>query len=115
MRPEWIWMLATAFSSSVFTLVLAYLLYRLWGEKRLDAELLAMQEEFEQRVKSGVLAAGEELLPAFREQVALGFTDALKASHTAGLMEDTAKRVAAGTGLLEKSFGNLFGVKPRSK
>ena len=107
------WIVVASLSSSMLTLGLAYVFYRGWGERRLDAELLKIQDAFEQRVRSGVLAAGQELLPAFREQITLGFTDALKGSHAANIAEGTAKIVTGSTELLVDSLSNLFGLKPR--
>lgn len=104
---------AAALASSLCTVGLALLLYRVRGRRRIEAELLAIQNEFERRVKSGVISAGEELLPAFRAQVALGFQDALRQSTAAGLMESTAKVVTGSTDLLADSLGNLFGLKPK--
>ena len=105
--------LLIALLSSLSTLGLAWLFYDRRLRAQLDAEVLRLQDEFERRVKQGVIAAGTELLPALREQVALGFRDALKESRAAGLVEDTAKVVTGGADLLEKSLGNLFGLKPR--
>lgn len=107
------WIFASALLSSVLTLALAYAFYRVWGERRLDAELLLLQNEFESRVRSGVLAAGRELLPELRKEVAAGFQDALQQSHAAGLAEDAAKVVTGAAGLLESGLGNLFGLKPK--
>ena len=103
----------TALASSALTLALGWLVYRTWGRPRLDAELLKMQQAFEQRVRAGVLAAGHDLLPALREQVRLGFTDALKSSHAAGIAEGTAKIVTGSTDLLVDSLSNLFGLKKK--
>jgi hypothetical protein len=107
------WMVVTALASSVLTLALGWLAYRAWAQPRLDAELLKIQEAFEQRVRSGVLGAGRELLPALREQVKLGFQDALKDSHAAGIAEGAAKIVAGSTDLLADGLGNLFGLKKK--
>ena len=106
-------MLLSALLSSVFTLGLALLWYRIAGERRLDAALVRVQAEFEVHVKRGVLAAGEELLPALREQVKLGFQDALKGSHAAGIAEGTAKIVSGSTDLLVDSLSNLFGLNKK--
>ena len=108
-----LWMLASALLGSGFTLGLALLWYRLSGERRLDAALARIQAEFEQHVKRGVLAAGQELLPAFRDNVRLGFEDALKGSHAANIAEGTAKIVAGSTDLLVDSLSNLFGLKKK--
>ena len=107
------WMLLSAVLGASTALALAWLWYRLWGERRLDAALVQVQAEFEAHVKRGVLAAGEELLPALREQVKLGFQDALKGSHAAGIAEGTAKIVAGSTDLLVDSLSNLFGLKKK--
>ena len=113
MDSPMLWMLTAALLGSVSTLVFAWLWYRLFGERRLDAALVRIQAEFEQHVKRGVLAAGEELLPALREQVKLGFQDALKGSHAAGIAEGTAKIVSGSTDLLVDSLTNLFGLKKK--
>ena len=110
--------LLTALASSAITLALAYVLYRRYWESALDRQLTEIQSEFEARVKSGVLAAGEELLPDLREQVRLGFSDALSQSHAAGLVEDTAKVMNVGrdlgAGIVETGLNALFGLgKPR--
>jgi hypothetical protein len=107
------WVIATALGSSVLTLALAWLAYRGWVQQRLEAQVLLLQDTFEQRVRSGVLAAGRELLPALREQVKLGFQDALKDSHAAGIAEGTAKIVSGSAELLADSVNNLFGLKKK--
>lgn len=103
----------TALASSALTLLLGWLGYRAWAQPRLDAELLRLQDAFEERVRAGVLAAGRELLPALREQVKLGFQDALKDSHAAGIAEGTAKIVTGSTDLLVDGLSNLFGLKKK--
>jgi len=113
MNSMLIWVVVTALASSVLTVVLGWLAWRVWGRPQFDAELLKVQDEFERRVRAGVLAAGQELLPAFREQVALGFSDVLKESHAAGIAEGTAKIVAGSTDLVIDSLSNLFGLKKK--
>jgi hypothetical protein len=105
--------LAIALASSALTLGAAVAFYHAWISARLDAQLARIQAEFEQHVKRGVLAAGEELLPRFREQVALGFADVLKSSHAAGIAEGTAKIVAGSTDLLVDGLSNLFGLRKK--
>jgi hypothetical protein len=109
----------TALMSSVVTLLLAYVIYRRHLEPRLDRQLEQIQAEFETRVKAGVHDAGMELLPDFREQVKLGFTDALSQSHTAGLVEETAKVMSVGkdlgAGIVETGLNALFGRSKPTK
>lgn len=107
------WVIVAALTSSVLTLALAALAWRAWARPRLDAQLVLLQDTFEQRVRSGVLAAGRELLPALREQVKLGFQDALKDSHAAGIAEGTAKIVSGSAELLADGLNNLFGLKKK--
>jgi hypothetical protein len=107
------WVIVTALASSLLTLAFGWLAYRRWAQPRLEAQLLQLQDTFEQRVRSGVLAAGRELLPALREQVKLGFQDALKDSHAAGIAEGTAKIVSGSTDLLVDGLSNLFGLKKK--
>lgn len=103
----------TALMSSAMTLLLAYVIYRRHLEPRLERQLQKIQAEFEARVKAGVRNAGIELLPDFRQQVKLGFTDALSGSHTAGLVEETAKVMSVGkdlgAGIVETGLNALFG------
>lgn len=107
------WMFVAALLGGVVTLGLAFVAWRLWGARALDAKLASVQDEFERHAKAGVLAAGQELLPALREQVRLGFEDALRGSKVAGLAEGTAKVVAGSADLLVDGLGNLFGLKKK--
>ena len=104
-----VWVIVTAVASSGLTAAMAWLAWRRWGQPSLGP----LQDTFESRVKAGVLAAGHELLPALREQVKLGFQDALKDSHAAGIAEGTAKVVAGSAELLADSLNNLFGLKKK--
>ncbi|MGH8505925.1 MAG: hypothetical protein ACRETM_08165 [Stenotrophobium sp.] len=105
----------TALLSSGLTLVLAWLLYRLRLEKLLDQQLEQIQIEFEARVKSGVTAAAMDMLPELRAQVKLGFLDALQESRAAGLVEDTAKVMATGAGLVENGLSVLLGLGSKTR
>ena len=103
--------LLTAALTAALTWLLAWWLYRQRLRDQLQRQLLEAQEEFERRVQAGVKAAGEELLPAFREQVALGFKDAIRESAPMDLVEDSAKIVSRSAKLLEDGVKSLFGVK----
>ena len=103
----------TAVATSATTLALAYALYAAHVRNELDAKLLEVQDEFEKRVKAGVLAAGRELLPELRREVSEGFRDVLKESHAAGIAEGTAKIVAGSTDLLVDGLSNLLGLKKK--
>lgn len=105
--------LGTALLTALLTWCAAWWMYRQRLEGALQAQLESIQSEFEARVRAGVLAAGEELLPAFREQVKLGFQDALKETQTGELVESYAGVVNRGADLLASRLGNLFGLKPK--
>ena len=113
MTTSWLAHLITALCSALFTGALALLWYRLYLRGELEAELRKMEEEFERRVTAGALAAGEALLPKFREQVSLGFQDALAKSHAAGLVEGAAGAVNIGTNILGAGLASFLGVKPK--
>lgn len=104
----------TALLSATLTWIVAWGFYR----QRLGSEVQKMlgevQAEFEARVKAGVLAAGEELLPTLREQVKLGFQDALRDTQTGTMVEQYAGAVNRSTDALANRLGGLFGVKPRT-
>lgn len=101
-------LVVTALLSSVLTLAGAWLIYKSVLEKRLDRQITEIQLEFERRVKTGALAAGEELLPQLRKEVEQGFNDALRNSP-ASAVESGVKVAAESANLL----GSLFGLKPR--
>lgn len=100
----------TTILTSLLTWLMAYVFFRAHLEKRLDEQVLKLQVEFEERVKNGVLAAGNELLPALREQVKLGFMDAVNKSTAAGFVEETARAVSTGAGLVESGLNVLLGL-----
>lgn len=105
--------LASALLSSLLTAIALLLVYKLHLRGELDQLLSQTQLEFERRVKLGAVAAGEELLPKFREQVSLGFQDALAKSQTAGLMEKGAGAMNLGADLLGNSLGAFLGIKAK--
>lgn len=103
----------TALLSAALTWVAAYWYYTRKLSKELDRALAEVQTEFEQRVKSGVLSAGQELLPALREQVKLGFQDALRETQTGAMVEGYASAVNRSADILANRLGGVFGLKPR--
>jgi hypothetical protein len=103
----------TALLSAALTWVAAYWYYTRRLSKELDRTLEDIQTQFEQRVKSGVLAAGEELLPAFREQVKLGFQDALRETQAGAMVEGYASVVNKSADIFANRLGGMFGLKPR--
>ena len=109
--------LLTAAASATATAVLGYLLYTLRLKPALQAELVGVQNEFEARVRSGVTQAATELLPQLREQVRLGFQDALRESSAAGLVEGAAGAATGAVNLSADLIGGglsaLLGIKPR--
>lgn len=102
--------IVTALLSSVLTWVLAWLWFRHHLAAQLQARLARLEDDFEARVKAGVLAAGEELLPKYRKAVAEGFTQAI-ADSPLSLAEIATRRVVKGAGF----FGELIGLVPGDK
>lgn len=113
MTPTLMSLLVAAIGGGVVSLALAWICYRIWGRPQLEATLAQVQDEFEQRVRKGVTDAATALMPELRAQVALGFRDALKDSHAAGIAEGTAKIVSGSTELVVDSLSNLLGLKKK--
>lgn len=103
----------TAVLSAALTWALAWLVYRQRVAAQLQTALDEIQNEFERRVKSGVLSAGEELMPQLREQVRLGFQDALKQTEAGEMVESYAGAVNRSTEAVSKRLGTLLGFKSR--
>ncbi len=98
--------------TSVLTWLLAYGVYRARLRDQLEQLREELAAEVEERVRRGALAAAEELLPAFRKEVADGFRDAVR-SVAGG---DVARNVArTGAELVGGSLDTLFGPKKRSR
>jgi hypothetical protein len=104
--------LATGTISSLFTLIGAYwfLVRPLRG--RLHAELEPLLEEAEDRVKRGVLNAGEELLPRFRAEVRRGLKEGVSGLGTDLFETGTQTAVKTGVGLLKSSLDAITGKPP---
>ncbi len=107
--------LCTSLLSALLTWALAYWFFQRQISGRFEARLQQIQDEFEARVKRGVLAAGEELMPDLREQVSLGFQDALRGSETGEMVESYAGAVNRGADLISSRIETLFGFKPKKK
>jgi hypothetical protein len=60
-------------------------------------------------VKAGVIAAGTELVPLMREQVKLGFQDALRGSQAAGIVENVAGVASTSSELVAGGLSALLG------
>jgi hypothetical protein len=97
--------------TSAVTCCFAYYFYRTRLSVQLDKLRDELGAEVEERVRKGVLAAGEELLPEFRKEVAAGFRDALKSVGGADMARSMAR---TGADLVGGSLDTLFGTKKRS-
>lgn len=117
MNSAAILVLVTALVTAIVTLALAALVYKLVVAPRLERRAEQIGEDLQARVRAGVQQAGEDLLPKFREQVALGFRDALAAAARGEHVEESVRAMArSGADLLEDSLGALFGRRrPPSK
>jgi hypothetical protein len=102
----------TALLSSMLTWALAYTWFKLRLQNQLDAQIKSIEDEFERRVKAGVLAAGRELLPDFRNEVRVGFKEAL-AQSPLSMVEGAARTVGKGADLFGDSLNTLFGLRPK--
>jgi len=97
--------LITAFVSACLTLVLAGLIYWLVLSPLLDKRLEQLAAEIEHRVKRGVEAAGNDMLPAFRTQVREGFLEAIAQWPSSEFRNVTR----TGAEIVEEGINSLFG------
>lgn len=110
---ELLTILATAVLSSVFTLGLAYLFGRRILLGALERERVRVQQEFEERVRSGVQSAGLALLPQVREQFTFAIRDAIEKS-SAELAQDPARLLTRGAELFEIGLSAALGKRPKA-
>lgn len=104
--------LLSAVMAALLTALLFWLGFRLIFARKLERAILEVQDEFERRVHAGVVSAGQELMPELRTQVRKGFSDALKGTEAAEMVESYASVVNLGTDLIANRIGQIFGVKP---
>ncbi len=99
--------ISTAILTSMITLFSVYVLYIRKIKPGLDVQIAKAGDELEERVKAGVVSAGRELLPEFRDKVTEGFTRAL-AEWPSSEMTKMAK---TGANLVEEGLNTLLGKK----
>ncbi len=97
----------TAVTTSVAMLTVGYLVYVKKLKPDLEARLGKVGDEVEERVRAGVLSAGQELLPEFRDKVTEGFTRAL-AEWPAS---EVTRMARTGANLVEDGLNSLFRKK----
>lgn len=106
----------TAVLSSVFTAIMAAGVLVWWLQRHYRREEERLAELVQQRVRAGVLEAGEELMPEFRAQVTEGFIEAVKRLPQAGVMGEAARNMArSGADLLGAGLEGFSGRGRRPK
>ncbi len=109
---NWTAIAVTGLISATTTLIVMWLAYELVLKPRLQCRAEVLADELEARVRAGVLSAGEELLPKFRQQVTAGFKDALLTAARGEHVEESVRAMArSGADLLEEGLGALLGRK----
>lgn len=98
---------STALLTSVLTLVFGYVLYVYKLKPGMKQELARAGDELEERVRRGVVSAGKELLPEFREKVTEGFTRAIADFPTS----EMTRMARSGASLVEEGLSTLLGKK----
>ncbi|MEN8720830.1 MAG: hypothetical protein ABF296_11275 [Oceanococcaceae bacterium] len=107
-------LVGTAVLSSLLTWLIAWAFFRFHLSEQVDRMKDDIGRELEDRVRRGVVAGGEELLPEFREQVKQGFLDALRSGPVSSAMGEAARNVArTGAELFGSGFDNLLKPRPR--
>ena len=102
--------LATALLSSLFTLIILFLVYKFLLQKKLEGKQEDIAEVLKGKLKEGVKEAGIELLPKFRDEVRKGFNEAMTDAVSGNLIDSSAKEVAKkGTNIMGKGLDILLG------
>lgn len=106
--------------SAALTLGVGYLLFAAYLKKRiyreLSVELAELSDTIKTKLRAGVLEAGQELLPEFREEVREGFKEALTAVASGDIIEQTARNMASKSQtIVEQGLGMLLGRPLPSK
>ena len=109
---EFVLALMTALFSSALTWGAAYAFYRTRLSQQLEILRQELAAEVEDRVRRGAVAAGEELLPHFREEVTEGFREAMRGVARGDVAREMAK---TGAEIVGGSIDSLFGSKKRSR
>lgn len=99
--------LGTALLTAFLSAGLFILYYRRVLQPELDRQLERAGVMLEERVKKGVLSAGEELLPRFRDKVTEGFTRALSEWPSS----EFSRVAKTGANLVEEGLNTLFGKR----
>lgn len=99
--------IATAVLTAILTVGLMALYYHKYLNREIDRKLDHAAEEMEARVKQGVLSAGEELLPQFRDKVTEGFLRALSDWPSS----EFTKVAKTGASLVEEGLSTIFGKR----
>ena len=107
-------MIATALLSSIFTISLSLIAYRVFIKKSLKNQLEEAGELVKSKMQEGVLQSARELLPEFREEVSEGFKEALADSLSGDVVHRTAMSMAKNsTSMVEQGLNLLMG-KPQN-
>ena len=108
---------ASALASSLATLALGWLAFQRWVRPQLEVQLATFADLLEKRVKSGVSAAGQEILEPLRAQVRDGVEEAatallpqIRAELTAGFREAATDSLPAFREEVRKGFTDALTV-----
>lgn len=103
---------ATSLLSAVMTLLLASYVYRRRYQRQLEQQLKQVGEEIQDRVRQGVLDAGDELLPKFQDRVRDGFVEAVQKWD---LSDDILNIAKSGADLVGDGLSTLLGRNSPTK
>jgi len=98
-------LLTALLSALITTGLMALLLKALLLPRLQDSFEENILPSFQARVRKGMIEAGDELLPKFRENVHEGFNDAIRDAVGGKVLEDTARGVAK---TMETGLETLF-------
>lgn len=110
MNSNLILILGTALLSSLLTVVLGLIIFKLFLLNRLKRELDEFIVTARAELKTEILETADEILPRFRTEVSEGFKEALASATGADLLEKTARSaMQTSAGIMENSLKFFLG------
>lgn len=104
----------TALLTTGATLATSYFVFVFYLKQRLYREIDELSLVMKAKLREGVLEAGQELLPEFREEVREGFKEAVNQSLSGEFLEYAAKNVAKNsTSIVEQGLSFFLGAGGR--
>lgn len=100
--------ISTSLLSSIFTICLGFILYKVFLRKSLNKQIDEVGDLVKIKMQEGVMESAKELLPDFKEQVSEGFKEALADAISGDVVHRTARNMAKNSSTMVEQGLNLL-------